>query len=365
MKKILIATTAAILASTAAAQSSVTMFGIVDMGVTHAKGSLSKRTMLSNGGNQSSRIGFRGTENLGGGLAASFWLEAQLNDDGTGSPTNTNNQASGGALAGLGGGQGLVFNRRSTVSLTGGWGEVRLGRDIVGTFANIVMADPFGYVGVGTTILGARAIPATQTVVQVRGSNMIGYYTPSGLGGLYGSIQRYMGENQQNGAATEDDGNGWVVRLGYAAGPLNVAVGNNRINLTNAAGLDVDVNSSNIAATYSFGVARLVGVYQWDKQKNVSKGSGGTIGVVVPAGVGEFKGTYSRYTVDNNAVAAQDPRASKIALGYVHNLSKRTVLYTTVARLKNAGGSALSLAGTTTAANTSATGFDIGMRHSF
>jgi predicted porin len=59
------------------------------------------------------------------------------------------------------------------------------------------------------------------------------------------------------------------------------------------------------------------------------------------------------------------PESKKIALGYVHNLSKRTALYTTFARVKNSGGAASSLNGSVTAANGKSTGYDFGIRHSF
>ena len=102
MKKSLIALAVLAAAGTASAQSSVTLFGIVDVTLAYGKGEVADRTSLTNNGYNSSRLGFRGTEDLGGGMSASFWLEAGLNpDDGTGLGTNTNNQLSGaGALQG-------------------------------------------------------------------------------------------------------------------------------------------------------------------------------------------------------------------------------------------------------------------------
>src|SRR5437867_13122615 len=119
MKKSLIAIAAVAAAGCASAQSSVTVFGVVDVGVAHLSGDGVSKTGVSTGGANISRWGFRGTEDLGGGLAASFWLEAGLDVD-TGS--------------GKGAGGGLSFNRRSTVSLSGSIGEVRLGRDDAATF---------------------------------------------------------------------------------------------------------------------------------------------------------------------------------------------------------------------------------------
>src|SRR6478672_11453613 len=146
MKKSLIALAVLAASGAAMAQSSVTLFGVVDATYAYGSGSVAKKSQLTNSGYNSSRLGFRGVEDLGGGMSASFWLEAGLNNDnGTGGVTNTNNQAATST------GGGLVFNRRSTVSLNGGFGEVRLGRDYTPQFWNLTVFDPFGTNGVGTT----------------------------------------------------------------------------------------------------------------------------------------------------------------------------------------------------------------------
>eukprot|EP01136_Pigoraptor_vietnamica_P019548 Opistho-1_new@67290 len=150
MKKSLVALAILAAAGVASAQSSVTLFGIVDAAYTHGSGNgvgSSDKNQLTNSGYNSSRLGFRGTEDLGGGMSASFWLEAGVNNDnGSGGLTNTNNQATGAT-----GGGGLTFNRRSTVSLASGLGELRLGRDYTPQFWNQTVFDPFGTNGVGTT----------------------------------------------------------------------------------------------------------------------------------------------------------------------------------------------------------------------
>lgn len=135
-------------------ESSVTMFGILTVGLQHGTGSgagAADKTAINSGGDVTSRLGFRGTEGLGGGLTAGFWLEAQINvDNGTGAQTITNNQASGLATSDLAGGQGLTFNRRATVSLAGkSLGEVRLGRDYRVESVNNAAVDPFTVQGAG------------------------------------------------------------------------------------------------------------------------------------------------------------------------------------------------------------------------
>jgi predicted porin len=363
MKKSLIALAALAAVGAASAQSSVTLFGIVDatlQRVSNSGAGAGSVTRLTNSGYNSSRLGFRGTEDLGGGMSASFWLEAGLsNDDGQGAATNSNNQASG-TGAGVNGRQGLTFNRRSTVSLAGGWGELRLGRDYTPQFWNLTVFDPFGTNGAGTTqTLNGVAGAAITGVTTVRASNSIGYFLPGNLGGFYGQVQHYRGENASTVGATEDDGNGLGFRVGYAAGPLNVALSLSRTEY--AAG---DVRQNNIGAQWDFGVAKLMGHVTRDEAGAV-EGQGYLIGGLVPVGAGEIRLSYSQYEVD--AVGA-DPRSRKVALGYVHNLSKRTALYTTYARVRNSNGatsSAVPGAATGPGAGSSSSAWDLGVRHSF
>ncbi len=367
MKKSLIALAVLATAGVASAQSSVTLFGIVDATLSHGTGSISNKTQLTNSGYNSSRLGFRGTEDLGGGMSASFWLEAGLsNDNGTGVATNTNNQASGAT----GGATGLVFNRRSTVSLAGGWGEVRLGRDYTPQFWNLTVFDPFGTNGVGTTMAAQSIITG---VTSVRASNTLGYFLPGNLGGFYGQVQYYLGENNSDAGtpagSTKKDGNGAGLRFGFANGPFNVAVALSRTKYD--AG---DVQQNNIAGQWDFGVAKLMAEYSRDKNEALNVGTtaapviadatgkGWLIGSLIPVGAGEIRVAYSRYRVEFGGF---EPQSSKLALGYVHNLSKRTALYATVARINNKNGASVALGGATTAANENSTGYDFGIRHSF
>ena len=354
MKKSLIALAVLAAAGAASAQSSVTLFGIVDAAVTFGRGNVADRTQLTDSGYNSSRLGFRGTEDLGGGMSASFWLEAGLNNDnGTGDATNTNNQASGGQAAPLGT-QGLTFNRRSTVSLAGGWGELRLGRDYTPQFWNLTVFDPFGTNGVGTTLTSTVGNALTG-VTAVRASNSIGYFLPGNIGGFYGQAMYYMGENASNAGATEDDGRGAGFRLGFATGPFNVALAMSRTDY--AAG---DVRQNNIGGQWDFGIGKLQAQFAKDRNGGID-GKGWLIGGLFPVGAGEVRAAYSTYETD----VAGDPQSKKLAIGYVHNLSKRTAVYTTWARVKNEGGSAIALGGAIVSPNSSSSGLDIGVRHSF
>ncbi|MFN7857272.1 MAG: porin [Acidovorax sp.] len=352
MKKSLIALAVLAASGAAMAQSSVTLFGIVDAGYGYGSGSIANRSQLINSGFNSSRLGFRGVEDLGGGMSASFWLEAGVNNDnGQGATTNANNQAGAAALGN--GQQGLTFNRRSTVSVSGGFGEVRLGRDYTPQFWNITNFDPFGTNGVGTT--------QTQTnlggVVNTRASNSIGYFLPGNLGGFYGQAQYYMGENLSN-AANKKDGNGMALRVGYRNGPIEAALA-----LAETKYLAGNIKAMNLGGSFDLGVAKLMAHYNQDKISNGAEGTGFLLGATVPMGAGLIRASYSTYEIDN--VTGLDPRANKLALGYVHNLSKRTALYATYARVTNKNGSAVALNSSSTAANNSSSGYDIGVRHSF
>jgi predicted porin len=344
MKKSLIALAAMAAAGVASAQSSVTLFGIVDATVQRVVNSGGANvTRLHNSGYNSSRLGFRGTEDLGGGMAASFWLEAAAaTDDGSGTVTGTNNQ---GATTG---GGGLTFNRRSTVSLSGGFGEIRLGRDYLPQFWNITVFDAFGTNGVGASVIPGGA---------VRASNSIGYFLPANLGGIYGQVQISRGENAAPGV-TKDNGNGYGFRVGFASGPFDVAFGYGKTNFNTG-----DVKQMNLGGSWNFGVAKVLGYIEHD-DAGVIDSRGWNLGALVPVGPGEIRVAVSQYRTEAPGV---DPRARKLALGYVHNLSKRTAVYTTIARVSNNGTSATAAAGGAGAPafGNSSSGLDIGVRHSF
>jgi predicted porin len=319
---------------------------------------------VTNSGFNSSRLGFRGVEDMGGGNRAGFWLEAALaNDNGAGGATNTNNQASGGALAGMNGGQGLTFGRRSTVSWGGNWGELRLGRDYTPHFWNHTIYDPFGTNGVGTSQLLNSSLGGATTV---RASNSIAYLYGMGFNGnsfgpgkgLHAFAQMYRGENN-SGAATSNDGNGFSLRVGYDAGPLSLAFANGSTKY--AAG---KITSTNLGGSYNLGVAKVSALWTSDKVSGGKKGSGTLFGANVPMGTNEIRVAFSRYETET-AAGATDGKASKTSLGYVANLSKRTALYATYARVSNSGISAQALNGATTAAGGSSTGMDFGVRHAF
>jgi predicted porin len=338
MKKSLLALAViSVFASAAQAQSSVTLFGVVDAAFARVSGSTSK-TGLTNSGLNSSRLGFRGVEDLGGGLKASFHIEGALsNDDGN---------------AG-----GLTFQRRSTVSLSGGFGEIRLGRDYTPTFWNTTIFDPFGTNGVGqSNAPGMLGVPTNITAV--RSNNSIGYFLPP-MGGFYGQVMYGFGEQASN-LPNKSDGNYFGFRAGYANGPLNVAASHGTVK--NFVG---GVQTTNFGGSYNFGAFTPMFFYGQEKTRAGLKITAFEIGATAPLGGGELRAAYSRY---NRANSPND--WSKFALGYGYNLSKRTQAYGTYARVSNSGASTVAvtnngLGGIVATPGGGATGFELGVRHAF
>ncbi|WP_345540106.1 porin [Variovorax defluvii] len=367
MKTTLVAAAACAAVGAACAQTSVQVFGVIDTAVTYASGSgygSTHKWQLTNSGNSFSRLGFRGTEDLGGGLAAGFWLEAGLqSDNGTGFATNLNNQASGTVGSGL-----ITFNRRSTVSFSGPFGELRLGRDYTPTFWNTALYDPFGTGGgIGANHLYFAGLGGLLSATGTRASNSVGYFLPPNLGGFYGQVMVAMGENDNRSLlpgtliSNRHDGNYAGLRVGWLSGPFNITIATGKTRYATG-----DLRVSNLGASYTFESLwgmRLMGEYYTESLGPVD-GRGALVGINLPVGAGEIKASYARYKRDPVG-SVPNPTSDKLALGYVYNLSKRTALYGTLAYLRNRNGATQSLAGTITAPNRAARGTEFGMRHNF
>ncbi|WPB55910.1 porin [Xylophilus sp. GOD-11R] len=349
------------------AQSSVTLFGVLDAGVGRISNSGAGSTNgITNGANTTSRLGFRGTEDLGGGLAASFWLEGEV-------------QADNGNAA------GFNFVRRSTVSLSGNFGEVRLGRDFTAHYLNMIAFDSaaqrgFGTIenygpGAGVTTSGGAGLS------YIRTSNAVSYFLPATLGGFYGSVQYAFGERNSDTPTTatnsDKQGNYLGGRAGFTNGALDVAAGYGVFYdvSRNAAYVD-DYKVANLGASYNFGFIKPMAFFQ----RETLDGRGAlpefkfntyAIGFTAPLGAGLLRGQISRY--DNKSANASNLDANKVSVGYAYNLSKRTAIYAEVARVNNqgagnfvvgtVGGSIPNVNAPTPGGNS--TGYVVGLKHTF
>jgi len=355
MKKSLLALAAlTAFAGAASAQSSVTLFGIVDAAYAHVSAGGRSASGITNSGLNSSRLGFRGVEDMGGGLRAVFWIEGALsNDDGNAA--------------------GQTWQRRSTVALQGNFGEVRLGRDYTASFWNLTIYDPFGTNGVGSNntigMLGAVRLgagaAAPNNAGAVRLNNTISYYLPGGLGGFRGQVQVAFGENT-GGVKTN---NYFGFRVGYGAGPVSVdyAYGNTK-GAIGASG----VKYNNLGVSFDMGAVKPMFLWANEKQGSGTKVTAWELGMTAPMGQGELRAAYSRYNVTGPVVGTSTSSDdwNKIAIGYGYNLSKRTQMYGTYARNSNSGVQNRSIANNGLSAGAASagggsTGYELGVRHIF
>jgi predicted porin len=343
---------ASLAAASAQAQSTVTVFGILDVAArsvsNETRGSLKS---LVSGANNTSRLGFRGSEDLGGGWSAGFHLEHGIAVD-TGSGASAN----------------MFWDRRSTISLVSDrLGELRAGRDFVPTYTVWVRHDPFAYVGVGASsvLLGAApTAPATGlgSPPTLRSSNAIQLLLPRNLGGFEGGLMVAAAEGGRSADGAHKLVSG---RIGYAAGGFSAGLGYGETENDVTAG--ARFKDSVLGLRYDFGLARVALAQRQFKFRD-SRQTTRILSATVPVGNHELKLSVLKADLDGRVgstlISANDAR--HIALGYVHNLSKRTALYGTAARISNDGAATFAIAGgNAPAAGKKSTGLEAGLRHSF
>lgn len=342
MKPFAIPAMLVVASATAAAQSSVNLYGALDVGARYVKNGDDKIKSLSSNGNNTSRLGVKGIEDLGDGLKAGFQLETGLTPD-TGAQSDATR----------------FWNRRSTVSLLGSFGELRIGRDYSVTYLGYEDYDVWSDIGI-TGVAKFDSSLGTARDTSVRADNQIAYFTPSSLGGFYGRAAVASGE----GTA----GKKYVAgRAGYAAGPLDVSVTYGQTTVAPVAG-DDKFKSIDAGASYDFGVVKLSGYYAQSKFVDL-KVANAYIGAQVPVGRGLIRASYLNSNLSGITAAGvnTDPNdARQFAVGYLYNLSKRTAIYSNVARVTNKGASAVAVdKNPALVAGRDSTGFDLGLRHFF
>ena len=362
MKKTLVALAALAVVGAASAQSSVTIYGAVDASYNYASADLAtgnqSRSFLGSSQLGSSKLGFKGVEDMGGGLQAVFKLEMGLNNDsGAGKGINTNNQATGATAAGA-----LAFNRYSYVGLAGGFGEVHLGREYNYAFwYGQMVADPFGTNGPADSTQMALRLGTYENkgLAGLNAGNMVSYITPN-MGGILAGAQYFMGENT-SGAAISNDGNGYSVFANYTQGPIMASIATS---VTQYATGDYQLSAG--GASYDFGAAKVSYSYTHESVGSAVEQTNNShqLGLAVPMGAATFKASYIAST--RNAGGA-DQGGTLAALGVDYHLSKRTLAYVTYANVKNSdGGNSYSTGGVgTLAADGSSNNVAFGIYHMF
>lgn len=319
MKKTLLA--AALLAGFAGAahaQSSVTLYGIVDVGIGGSNESGESSAFGMKSGVQSgSRWGLRGSEDLGNGLRANFQLESGFD---------------------IGNGRSLqddrLFGRQAWGGLSGNWGEVRLGRQVTVASQFFGFADPFGQgfeqASVGTTFSSGGTI---------RADNTVAYFSPK-FSGFQAGIGYSM--NQDGGIANSDDRADLLsVGLKYANGPLGVALTFDQARLGddtawNAATGDENPYNVQLGGTWDFNVVKAYAGASYTKHGVTTDAdlvfgdediTSYLLGLSAPIGNGSLFGSWQHARFSGDVEEGADDKVNVYSVGYTYDMSKRTNLY--------------------------------------
>lgn len=356
MKKKLLAFAAlAAIAGAASAQSAVSIYGLLDMAlIQEGGGSAGTVTKVTSGVTGGSRIGFKGTEDLGNGMSAVFLLESGFQMD-----------------TGAMGQGGLLFGRQAYVGLQGQFGAVLVGRQYTPHYLAIVAVDPFGSGWVGDT----KNIMATTGNSFSRMDNTVKYVSPT-IGNTTVELVAAPGEVSGASAAGRQIG----LSVAYTAGPLRVRFGyHNRNNDTATLKNTDNARNAVLGAVYDFGIIRLHAAYGTNRGLNSSvlrntanpfgyaitpvastDSHDALLGVTLPFGPHALIASYLRK--DDRTGRNQD--ASQAAIGYRYLLSKRTDVYAAYAHIKNKNGASYTV-GSAIESGSGDRAASIGIRHTF
>jgi predicted porin len=341
MKKSLIALAVLAASGVASAQSTVTLYGLADVYFGSSKvkttaGGLStslRQTVVDSGGFNTSRFGLKGSEDLGGGLKANFLLEAGY-DISTGVANPYNSQFTPTVAP-----ANAVFGRQSWVGLSGGFGEVKLGK----------MWTPYDEVwGSGAAAFNANIFAPSAGVwlsnnYSDRPGNAIYYSTPS-FSGFSAAVSYSFGENKTGATAATstvvggtgtpantDAGKIVSVNVQYAGGPVAVALSHQQ---EKANGSVPTAKFTQLNGSWDFGVAKLLAAYGQVKNFDIAdKSKEYQIGVDVPLGAVTVSGGYAHSKI--TLAAGGEQKRNGIGLAAKYDLSKRTFLYTGLQFAKN------------------------------
>lgn len=346
--------TGAVAQDRAPAPSSVTLFGVVDACIVSHKSATGASVQVNGGGCfYGSRIGFRGTEDLGEGMQAHFHLEGGFSAD-----------------SGQLGQGGRIFGRKSIVGISGSWGGLDAGREYAPTFFILSATDPM-QLGIGSAT--ATVWSGSPGTAVGRTDNSISYISPN-LGGVTARVQIAPGEQTAPAASRGGDSRG----LNLLYRDKQMVVGLAHASVRNAAANATD-KATTVSAKYDFGSFSLAGIVQsgaWAGTRTAAASSptamfsrdyrSYVLGGSINAGVGSVSMSYKKY--DDRTASNFD--ATILSAVYIHPLSKRTRLYGGVTRLKNARGSRYGAAdGNGTYAGTAPGGssrsVDLGITHFF
>lgn len=332
-KKLIAMAVAGMIAAPAFAQSNVTVYGIIDTFLGYGKAGDTKFSGVDYGTTAGSRLGFKGSEDLGNGLKATFTLEQGF-DTSDGSANSTRQ-----------------FHRQAWVGLDGAFGFVGIGRQYAPGYMTYKYDPLFG--GTFDTRTTVNAGLSLRVTSQQRWDNSVVYESKS-MGGFSARLAYGFGSTE-TGASRGDD-NKVGVGLNYHNGPLSVSYV--YINDGNFVSATQDSKEHYIGAAYDFGGFKLMGSWQTADQGANDVDVYQIGGAVNVSAAGSIRVAYAGRKDD-----AKDKDAKSLGLGYFHSMSKRTQVYVGVNRTNNDKAQTMGVLAKETGKNSTLVG--VGIAHTF
>jgi len=352
-QKLIVAAMAAFASGAVLAQSSVTIYGTVDMGFAHRSSNMAKgvksQNAINSGQAEASMIGFKGVEDLGNGNKALFVLESSFAVD-----TGEN--------------EAPFFDEQAYLGMSGSWGTAIAGRLLAPRYDFLMALDPFadGTVGRFGNVYEADAAAANVDRV----NNAVAYVSPSFSG--FNVTAAYAtnalgGENLGNSG----DARTYTLLPRYSNGPLDVGLAWQLVSVKNS---PTKYKQWTLGASYDFDAVKLSAAYDAYKETTASgsfdpKMKSWMLGLSAPFGKSAVQFSYNQSKY-KEASGGSYGKAYQWALGYTYDLSKRTNFYAAVAHITNKkkNGSFIrhaSLADEGNAGEGYRNGFQFGLKHDF
>ncbi|MGO4303967.1 MULTISPECIES: porin [unclassified Cupriavidus] len=335
----------------AAAQSSVTLYGLVDSGieyVNHAGPGGTSTVKMTSGGKNTSRWGLRGTEDLGGGLKAVFVLESGIAVD-TGKLDTDN----------------TLFDRRATVGLSGKYGRVLMGRDFTTTYDFMLPFDPMGYAPNYSWATSSNATGGRKDGMFTRATNMVRY------DGTFGGVK--LGATVALGevAGSFKSSSKYDLGVGYNAGGFAAAVTWDRQNGAGTSTTPADsvdyIQGIHAGASYDFGSLAVYAGYRNYKRTFTTAAASQLSDMYWLGAAYDFTPAFTLYgaVYKQNIKGDTDADPILFSLRAQYNLSKRTMAYLSAGYAKARNGQNVSVSRDFVGYANNQVGVTAGLQHRF